>query len=368
MLHRFLAAHRQELIDRCRARVAGRRAPRASSEEVEHGIPRFMDQLMRMLGAPGAPHPGAADASLADGMDATAAQHGNELLQLEFPVDQVVHAYGDLCQSITQLAAERGTAIPVQEFGILNRTLDNAIAAAVTEYSRQRDLDRDRAESAALGQRLGTLAHEMRNHLNTTILAISAMKGGTIGFGGATAAALDRSLIAMRTLIDRTLADVRLEEGTPPAREPIELAAFVAELQVAAALEASTRDCEFTVLPVEPGIFIEGDRHILAAAASNLLQNAFKFTRPKGHVVLHAHATADRVMIDIRDECGGIPAETMTVMFKPFQQRNADRSGVGLGLTISREGVEASGGRLYAKSLPGEGCIFTIEMPRRRAP
>jgi len=53
-------------------------------------------------------------------------------------------------------------------------------------------------------------------------------------------------------------------------------------------------------------------------------------------------------------------------MFKPFTQRNGNRSGLGLGLAIARHGVEADYGTLSARDLPGEGCIFTVALPLQR--
>jgi signal transduction histidine kinase len=50
---------------------------------------------------------------------------------------------------------------------------------------------------------------------------------------------------------------------------------------------------------------------------------------------------------------------------RPFEQGGADRSGVGLGLSLSRHGVQACGGSLYVRDLPGKGCIFTIDLPRK---
>ena len=369
MLREFLKANRSELIDRCRAKVATRRAPRATPDELEHGVPLFVDQLTEMLPGRSA-YPGgnvptqasrfATESELRD----SATKHGNELLRHGFSIDQVVHDYGDLCQAITELASEQAAPITVEEFGVLNIRLDNAIAGAVTEYARESDLLKADEGAMAANERLGVLAHEMRNMLNTTILAIAAIKGGGVGFGGATAAALDRSLIGMRGLIDRTLAEVRLEAGSAPSREVIEIAPFILEVQVAAALEASNKGCDLTVLPVEPGMFVEADRHILASAVGNLLQNAFKFTRADTHVLLRAYASQGRVLIEVEDECGGLPQGTPEQLFRPFEQRGADRSGVGLGLSLTRHGIEANGGRVYARNIPGTGCAFIIDLPQ----
>ena len=368
MLHEFLIANRQTLIDRCRRKVAARRTPRPTPAELEYGIPLFLTQLTEMLAENKAYSKDPANeqflSSGDQGLMAGAAKHGAELLKHGFTIDQVVHDYGDLCQSITGLAAEQNAPITVHEFGLMNIKLDNAIAGAVTEFSRAgvSRLVKDAASKADLGM----LAHEMRNFLNTAILAIAAIKGGSVGFTGATAGALDRSLIGMRDLIDRALAEVRLGEATPPSKETIEIAPFILDVQVGAALEAATRGCELTVTPVEPGIFVEADSHMLAAAVANLLQNAFKFTRSHSHVLLRAHASNGRVFIEVEDECGGLPLAKSEEIFRPFRQSGTDRTGVGLGLHISRNAIEATGGKLSVKNMPGVGCIFTIELPQKQ--
>jgi C4-dicarboxylate-specific signal transduction histidine kinase len=76
-------------------------------------------------------------------------------------------------------------------------------------------------------------------------------------------------------------------------------------------------------------------------------------------------ASADRVLIDVQDECGGLPgAGADKELPASFEQRAADRTGLGIGLTFSRWGAEVSGGRLYAYNVPGDGYIFTLDLPR----
>ena len=366
MLHDFLKTHRSELIDRCRE-MAARRSPQASATQRGHGVPLFLDQLTEMLAHsghdrpwPGLPAEAASDAESRIAHGATL--RGQELRQYDFTIEQVVHEYGDLCQAITQLAAERREPVTVEEFGELNIRLDKAIASAVTEFARPREAP-PTTGALDMNQRLGYLAHEMRNMLNTTILAITAIRMGSVGFGGATAGALDRSLIGMRTLIDRTLAEVRLEGGGPPLRERLEIGPFIAEVRVAAALEARQKGCALTVPEIATGLFVQADRFILASAVSNLLQNAFKFTRPESHVVLKAHASKGRVLIEVADECGGMPEGAEKQIFRPFEQRGPDRSGLGLGLALSRRGIESLGGVLSVRNFPGKGCVFAIDLP-----
>jgi signal transduction histidine kinase len=118
------------------------------------------------------------------------------------------------------------------------------------------------------------------------------------------------------------------------------------------------------VVPVEVGLVIEADRQVLAAVVGNLLQNAFKFTRPDTTVTLRVGASAERVSIEIQDECDGLPERSVDELFRPFEQRSADRTGLGLGLAFSRWGVEANSGRISARNLPHRGCVFTLDLPR----
>jgi signal transduction histidine kinase len=143
---------------------------------------------------------------------------------------------------------------------------------------------------------------------------------------------------------------------------------FIEDLRAGATLEANAMGIGLTVLPGEDGVVIEVDRQVLASVVTNLLQNAFKFTRPHTAVTLRAGASAERVLIEIEDECGGLPGGKADDLFRPFEQRGADRTGLGLGLAFSRWAVEANNGRIYARSVPERGCVFTVDLPRMRAP
>jgi signal transduction histidine kinase len=372
VLHEFLTTNKAELIERCRLKVANRLAPKVAGEGLAHGIPRFLDQLIKTLEVEQTSQPmrsrrvsgPSGGGAVVSEIAATAALHGRELSEEGFTVDQVVHDYGDLCQAIADLAFERGVPIEIDEFRTLNRCLDNGIADAVTEYAFQRNSLLENNSVKALNERLGFLAHELRNLLHTATLAVMAIKAGNVGATGATAAVLDRSLIGMRNLIDRSLADVRVTAGMPPRARLISLADFVADIKISASLEAHARQCEFTVGDVDAGLALDVDRDMLFSAVGNLLQNAFKFTQHHTEVSLNAYAAAERIRIDVEDHCGGLPPGTAEDVFLPFKQSGEDRSGLGLGLAICRRSVEANNGALKVRDVPGSGCVFTIELPR----
>lgn len=372
MLHEFLTANKATLIERCRAKVVARDAPSEADPKSDYGIPHFLGQLIMTLEVERTSQSSLSRkiSGLSDGgsilseIGATATLHGRELMKRGFTVEQVVHDYGDLCQAITDMAVENSVQIGVDEFRTLNRCLDNGIADAVTEFGYQQKIAYLENGVQAQNERLGFLAHELRNFIAAATLSIAAIKTGEVALNGATASILDRSLIGMRTLIDRTLAEVRLTAGMPRRSQVFSVADFIAEVKVITSLEAAARECEFSVAVVDPNLGVEADREMLFSALGNLLQNAFKFTHRHTAVSLNAHASGDRVLIDVEDHCGGLPPGDAERLFDSFAQRGTDRTGLGLGLSISRRSVEANSGLLRIRDIPGSGCVFTIDLPR----
>jgi signal transduction histidine kinase len=354
VLHEFIAVNRLEVIRRCRAKVATRSIPPPTEAEIDHGVPVFLDQLgdALRLGLLTSPEIGK-----------SAIKHGHDLLRQGFTVSQVVHDYGNVCQAITELAAELNIPISVDDFRTLNRCLDDAIAGAVTEYGRERNQSGIDGESARGSERLGFFAHELRNLMNTAIMAFEVLKTGNVGVTGSTGTVLHRNLIAAHALITRSLAEVRLTQGVQN-REQFLIAGFIDEIASAWTLDANARGIRLTVVAVEDGVAIQADRQVLAAVVGNLLQNAFKFTRPRTNVTLRVIASAVRVLIEVEDECGGLVSEDVDALFRPFEQRSVDRTGVGLGLAFSRWGAEANDGRIHARNLPDKGCVFAVDLPR----
>ena len=357
MLHEFITLNRDAIIWRCRAKVATRSIPTPSEAEINHGVPLFLDQLVDALRS--------GETSNLE-IDRSAGHHGHDLLLKGFTVSQVVHDYGDVCQTITELAVETNAPISTDDFRMLNQCLDEAIASAVTMYARESQ--QSRVDAADRGsERVGFLVHELRNLVNTAIVAFEVLKKGSVGIAGNTGAVLNRSLMGLRDLIARSLDEVRLTSGVKNITR-ILVAEFIDEVAPPPPRWRHTPAAAITLIvqPAQEGLAIEADQQILAAVVGNLLQNAFKFTRPHSTVTLRIIASADRVLIEVQDECGGLPGGDVNELFRPFEQRGADRTGLGIGLAFSRWGAEANGGRLYARNLPDQGCVFTVDLPRSR--
>ncbi len=353
MLHDFIRSNCDELISRTRARVSARPWPSHSSGELENDVRGFLTQLSEALRPEmtAVPFPPTA-------MGSAAAKHGGDLLAKGFTISQVVHDYGDVCQTITELAVEKRQSISPEEFHTLNRCQDTAIAEAVAEYGR---LKVEATSHHDLEHR-AQIAHELRNVVQTALLSFRVLKAGKAGASSSTGAVLGRSLVDIRDLAESVVSEVRLD-ATARRRDRVSLLGFVDEVSGAANLHAEYRNIQFTVEPVDPTLAIEVDPQLLASAVMNLLHNAFKYTRANGCVRIRTRSDDGRVFIEVEDECGGLGQEDTDLSHSIGDRRRRNRPGLGLGLSVARKAATAIGGGVHTRNLPGKGCVFSIELP-----
>jgi signal transduction histidine kinase len=355
MLSNFIASQRGEILAQARLRLPTGSAFDAAEVSLTFGPRVFLDQLSEAL----------RKASLHEEIDhaeirESAGRYGQDGFRRGISAANVVHEYCNLCHVITRLALERDAAIAFNEFEILNLCLEDALAGSVTAHASERE----RKISDDGTERIGVLAHEMRNVLNTAVIAFGSIRKGTVAPGGSTAAMVDRSHMRMNALIERSMVDVRLDAGMERP-EPVPVREILEEVAFGDAMVAHTRGLRLAVTTVDPTIIVHADRQILAATVANLVQNALKFSREGALVKLSASTTASRVLIDVQDECGGLPVEQHAMLLQPFVQRGSDRTGLGLGLSICLKAVRTMAGELQVCDLPGEGCIFTINLPKQ---
>jgi signal transduction histidine kinase len=158
--------------------------------------------------------------------------------------------------------------------------------------------------------------------------------------------------------VSQTLVAVQLKSGVEPHREALDVAELIEDIQTVSLV---VRGIELHA-SVEPGLHVHADPRLLGSALTNLVQNAIKFTRNDGHIEIRGKHVDAGICIEVEDECGGltVPPEDL---FVPFVQACKRRSGVGLGLTITRDAIEAHGGTLSVENLPGKGCVFRVQLP-----
>jgi len=345
MLHEFIEIHRDEILSRHRSKMIGE--PNVLRRDA-HSVGNFLAEISETLRF-SLPHTRLSNAAVG---------HGAASLGAGFTVDHLVREFSAVSSSIVELAVEATIALDAEELRLLHLCVENAIAASVSEYLRLREYQAT--------ERIGMLGHELRNLIATAQLAFNHVQSGSVGARGSTATILSRSLSGLSTIIERELADVRLGAGLHH-RETVVVSEFLKELELTASLEANGRALRFSVTTVASDVLVHADRQVLVSVVGNLLQNAFKFTPPLGHVQLRALATADRVQIDVEDECGGLPLAKVDQLFRPFTQVGDDHTGLGLGLTICQRGARANDGEIHVCNHPGEGCVFTLDLPRQRA-
>ena len=352
VFHEFVTAHREEIIKRTGARVTAREKPSLALAPSASSVSDLLGEMIdaRVLAVTG---------------DDAASKRFFPLTNLrrQLPLSDVVAAYADLCHVVRELTQNAGFAATPNDARDLDLYLDAVIAQALIELVPPTD-EPKRLEQFEL-ERAGFRAHELRNLLNTAMLAMQALRQSHTESQGGAWTVLARSLEGLNTLVARSLDTVRTRRATL-APGLVRLSELVAHIATAATLEATAKGVTLSVGSIDPDVAVEADRDVLGAVVNNLLQNAFKFTRPNSIVTLRVDANDQKVCLHVQDECGGLPGGDVHALFHSFEQLSPDRTGLGLGLAFCRWGTEANNGRIYVRDIAGVGCVFTVELPRVR--
>jgi signal transduction histidine kinase len=321
------------------------------------GLPNFLDHV---IGALGDPSPTLTTDAARSGPAATARDHGLQRWELGYDVRELVREYGILRDVILGLLMESGESIDMAEYRVLSRYISQGVAEAVGRFSEERDgeLTRRAAEEFAF------LAHELRNPLTVALLCLPSCRENPDRFPEV--AVLEEALSQVLQLLDGSIRSEQRKSGQSAANLLDRQTLAVSDLMANAAREtvpvAKLRGVRIVIEPGDP-IEIRGDARFLRSALGNLVRNAVKFTHKGTTVTLRARREETRVLLEIEDECGGLPPGALEKAFEPFVQLGEDQSGFGLGLAIAREAAQVHGGDVSAVDLAGRGCCFTLELP-----
>ena len=355
----LLAGRRSEILDRWTRHIQREHADKELSRgELRDHLPSFFNEVLSALRNQ---EEAAAPTATASGENPSASAHGTQRLRDGFDLVEVIREYEILTECILSEVESAGANISISAFRRLQRLLNAGRADAVAAYIRRRDADFAEAHS----RHIAFIAHELRNPLMTAFMAVNVLQKTAPDGAERELKLLVRNLGALRDLIDEALITDRLSGPLPLNREALDLRVLLEEAVNDTRLTATHRQIEL-VLEAPATLPFRGDGRVLRSAVSNLLGNAIKFTHEGESVTVRAFERPAWIAIEIEDRCGGLPQGNPEELFKPFVQRGSDRTGFGLGLAIVEQSIEAHGGRVTARSLPGKGCVFSLELPQDR--
>lgn len=315
--------------------------------EILDSLQPFLEELIRAMEA---------NTTLPGAGRALAAAHGAQRQVLQREVADVVHEYGLLFRAIAdEVVAMQAGPFQPEEYARLATCLSRGASEAVREYTGLRALELRRQS----WEHFAFLAHEIRSPLQTARLSTQLMRSGAPQERGMQV--LERSLAKLAESIDHALVDARMrgiDAGASLQLETVELSALVGKSVDDARPDAEARQISLRV-EARPPLPARVDQRVFRSAVGNLLANAVKFTRTGGSVTVRVRPS----LIEVEDECGGLRPEDEKHVFEAFRQAGQDRSGFGLGLAIARAAIEAHGGTLSLRNLPGKGCIFAVSLP-----
>jgi signal transduction histidine kinase len=218
---------------------------------------------------------------------------------------------------------------------------------------------------------LGILAHEMRNPLaplrNSAALLSRVPNAGPLL--GKVQTIIERQLSTMSRLVEDLMDLARTDAGKLRLEiHPVDVVDLMEHIASAFRPAMASRLQRFDMqLPPDP-VVVKGDAVRLTQIFTNLLDNASKYTPENGQIELSMQAEGDWLVITVADNGIGITAETLPDIFEPFVQdayaAAFEKNGIGIGLAVVRDLVEAHGGQVHAKS-DGKmlGSVFTVKLP-----
>jgi signal transduction histidine kinase len=232
----------------------------------------------------------------------------------------------------------------------------SALTKAETNDWRQRDV-------------LGTVAHDLRSPLSAICLSAESIAETTKDASTRSAARLiELAAARMERMLSDLLDVARIESGALRIlKQQHDVGALLQEVLHSYQPMFSARGIAFTVdTPTDSmAAFFDYDR--IVQVLSNLLGNAMKFTQDGGTVALHVERQAELIVFTVRDNGVGIPQASLPHIFERFWNIDSDmRRGIGLGLYICENIIQAHGGTIGAESEPGKGATFRFSLPTTR--
>jgi signal transduction histidine kinase len=239
--------------------------------------------------------------------------------------------------------------------------IDAGVAQVASSYVHQRD----RQARQVRADHIGFVTHELRNPLTAAMVAASRLRPEVPAVDWPPAVTLvQRSLKRVAGLIDTFLVSEQFEAERIHPHPVNILIGEIVSAAVAPSEEAAARPEVRVSASLDPVAVVRVDPPLTIAAIQNVIANAVQFT-DAGKVSIEVEERGDRLILHVRDNCKGIPAEAAEKIFQPFFPSHPGKTIPGLGLALARRVMEAQGGSIDVESESGGGCHFLIALPRK---
>jgi signal transduction histidine kinase len=310
--------------------------------------------------------------------------HGNRRHRLGFRLDLVLREYAILRRCILDYIRDAKITPSLDELARLGVAIDTAMMDAALAYAADRDTELRMEREALMEERerlrrtvasrdevLAIVSHDLRNPLASISLGVDQLRRYGQTDEDRRERILDsvkRAALRMGRLIEDLLAIAKFDAG----QLALQLGDHPAGLLVDDAFavvgpQAEAKSIRLTS-NVPDGLLVRCDRDRLLQVLGNLIGNAIKFTPERGEIAIDAEARESIVLLKVRDNGSGIPAEALPYVFDRFYQGPGKRpGGAGLGLAIARAVVEAHGGGIGVDSELGSGTTFWFTIGRANA-
>jgi two-component system, OmpR family, phosphate regulon sensor histidine kinase PhoR len=359
----IIHAHRDELLRGWRERVRLLPAARdLDTPTLNDHIPHLFDEVTQELTA------GGTDSVLDLQLHDSPKIHGGLRLRAGFDIVEVVAEYNILRELLSDIAGKENVAIAGEPNRILNRVVDRAVALAVDTYAKEKALEIQQRRE----EHLSFLIHDLKTPLSAIhaagrILETSLEEDRRSGQIGNMLDIMRRNALRLNALITTASQEqynlaVSTAEEVKVARREFDLWPLVQSLiwDLRALLENQPVQI-VNAVPEECVLY--ADSVLITQVFQNLLSNAIKYTS-KGDITVGASPTeVNKVRCWVSDTGAGVPAERLTKIFEKFETDPAKKGGLGLGLPIVKQIVEAHGGQIFVESEIGRGSTFSFTLP-----
>jgi signal transduction histidine kinase len=283
--------------------------------------------------------------------------------------DEIVALHVEALELAVEGMGQRGHLLAATDG--LQFLLEVMIAYGVQHKEHLERRLRELADSnASRAEILATVAHELRTPLTAVKgnldLAVRRLAGGEVE---AVPPLLGQSRSAVDRLVRMTADMVEASRDRPSEvrRERVELAPLLAQACAWTASGAAEKGIGLALEPAEPGAGVLGDADGLLGVFGNLISNAVRYTPAGGRVMVRHRVDGERVEVEVRDTGVGMTAEVQARIFEKFyrapEAQLAVPQGLGLGLSLVKQTVEAHGGEVAVESAPGQGSTFRLHLP-----